>query len=95
MIKLRNIESKLFTSEHAYLCTITELSIDLFSYFDSMCRDELKQGQVPDTEKKMRTVFAPWFRIHVSFHSHVFRTLGSQVFTADCDIFLCLCFGRC
>ena len=75
MIKLRNIDSKLFTSKLVYLCTHTELSIDLFSNFDSMCRDELKQGQGPDTEKKMRTVFAPWFRSHVSFHSHVFNLL--------------------
>jgi hypothetical protein len=76
------------TFEHAYL------PIDLFSNFGRMFRQELEQGGVPDIQKMMATRFASWFRCHVSFHSHIVKTLGRGVLLEDGDIFLCLCFGR-
>jgi hypothetical protein len=75
------------TFEHAYL------PIDLFSNFGRMFRQELEQGGVPDIQKMMATGFASWFRCYVSFYSHVVRTLGTEILSADGDIFLFLCFG--
>lgn len=69
-------------------------SCDEIEQYREMFRQDLEQGGMTDIQKMMATGFASWFRCYVTFHSHVIRTLGREVLSADGDIFLCLCFGN-